>query len=109
MDVYLNIDKSVKDENMIKIAKKLIEDHYYHWCEYKSIHKTQKYELKVQPHSKLKQDVYLIYMINLIGAVPILVFDDETNIYRYNSLTKLGNINKKEYLFVEGKISNYYG
>ena len=121
MTAYLNIDLDVKDDTVIETARKIVEDHFYHWCNYKSIKKTQKYELKRQFHHKLKKFIYSLYMCTIIGSKQLLSFDYVTNIYRPNIFLKIGdkiyqpdntiaigNIDKSEYIFVNGQISNYY-
>lgn len=119
--LYLSVEKGI-NEVYVEAAEKIVSDHCHNMHQYQKIKPETilKYELKVQPHSDLKSNVYGVYLSSIMGLKKLFYFDNDTNLYRFDSvlfidhkvikpkLVKVGNINNNEYLFVRGQIGNFY-
>ena len=108
VNINFKVQNGIKDKKMIEMCERLISEHINHLIKHKKIIKGKYYELVRGNHYELKKKVYVINVDKSFGKQNLCCVDEKYDLYRVGSAMKLGNIQKKEYFFVRGKVAYYY-
>ena len=74
-----------------------------------SENKNNEYIVGTQTHYSVQEKGYFVCISNtVVGMDPLCWISENYDLYRPRSAFKVGNVNKKEYIFVRGNVASYY-